>query len=534
MKTINKPLAIFAIVLLIVVIIPIAVAPEASTDFINGLLGGITGNFGWLFLLAGIGSFGFLMYCAFSKYGDIKFGGPDSKPDYSTFSWVSMLLCAGLGSSIMIWGGVEWMYYVSGPPFRVAPYTLEAYEWASAYGMYHWGFVAWAMFAIPTVPIAYSYWVKKNSSLKMSSACNAVIGDEKDSWTRRIIDAFIIFGILGSYATTIGLGTPIVSRILNHLFGIQDSFFLRVSILVVLCAVFTLSVYKGIESGIQVISRWNVKIALGLFAFIFIVGPKAFMLDTFVQAVGMNLSHVIDMSFYTDSIGKSGFPQGWTIFYWAWWIAMAPFMGLWVARISKGRTIRELVIAECFWGSMGCWLSFNTLGSFGMNLELEGTVKLSQVLAESGKGEAIITMLQNLPLSYIVIFVYGLLLFLNLVTSCDSTAYVLAQTASKNLKPGDDPNKYYRVFWAMSLVIIPIALMSLEYKIEGLDTMAPLQIASVVSCLPVLVVLGLMIASFIKWIKEDIANGTLPIDEKHRSRWPELEYNNKKSKSATS
>ncbi|SHJ85071.1 betaine/carnitine transporter, BCCT family [Dethiosulfatibacter aminovorans DSM 17477] len=533
MNTVNKPLAIFAMFILIIVIIPIAVAPEASTDFINSMLNGITGNFGWLFLLAGIGSFGFLMYFAFSKYGDIKFGGPDSEPEYSNFNWIAMLLCAGLGSSILIWGGVEWMYYVSGPPFDVVPGSVEAYEWGSAYGMYHWGYVAWAIYAIPTVPIAYSYWVRKNSSLKMSSACNGIIGDEKDSWTRRVIDAFIIFGILGSYATTIGLGTPVMTRVLNQLFGLEDTFMLRVSILALLCFFFTMSVYKGIEKGIQVISSWNIKIAIGLFAFIFLVGPKAFMLDTFVQAIGINLSHFIDMSFYTDSIGQSGFPQGWTIFYWAWWIAMAPFMGLWVARISKGRTIRQLVVAECFWGAMGCWISFNTLGSYGMHLELEGTVKLSQVLAESGKAEAILTMLQQLPMSYVVILIYGLLLFLNLITACDSTAYVLAQTASKNLKSGDDPNKYYRVFWAVCLVAIPVALMSLEYTIEGLNTMVPLQVASVVSCLPVLIVLGLMIASFVKWIKEDIANGTLPIGEKHLARWPELEINRKKSKSVS-
>ena len=259
------------------------------------------------------------------------------------------------------------------------------------YGLFHWGFTAWAVYCIPTLPLAYMLWNKKRAVLRLSAACAPVIGAKAAAgWQGTVIDVLFMFGLIGGIGTSMGLGTPMLSAGIAELFGVERSFTLDVIVVLVWGCIFGASVYSGLEKGIKVLSDVNLWLILIILGFTFLFGPTVFMLSTFTNSMGLLASNFVQMSFWTDPIAQGGFPQGWTIFYWAWWIAYAPFMGLFVARISYGRTIRQLIVAEVLGGSFGCWLFFGVLGNTGMYFDLNGIVPLSEILNNQDGAAAVV------------------------------------------------------------------------------------------------------------------------------------------------
>ncbi len=214
------------------------------------------------------------------------------------------------------------------------------------YGLFHWGPLAWALYCIPALPIAYAFHNRKIPFLRISQACRGVIGDRADGPLGKLIDVLFIFGLVGGTGTSLGLGTPILSESISTLFDIERTFALDAFVIVIWTAIFGTTVYLGMEKGIKRLADANVYLGFFLCAFVLIAGPTVFILDTFTNSLGLLVTNFVRMSLYTDPVGQSGFPQTWTVFYWAWWIAYAPFMGLFVARISRGRTIREVVVGE--------------------------------------------------------------------------------------------------------------------------------------------------------------------------------------------
>ncbi len=304
-----------------------------------------------------------LLWFAFGKYGSVRFGGQDAEPEFRTLSWIAMLFCAGIGTSLLYWATIEWVYYYQAPPFGIEAESAEAADWAAMYGLFHWGPMAWALYCIPALPIAYAFHNRKIPFLRISQACRGVIGDRADGPLGKLIDVLFIFGLVGGTGTSLGLGTPILSESISTLTGIERTFALDAFVIVIWTAIFGTTVYLGMEKGIKRLADANVYLGFFLLAFVLVFGPTVFILDTFTNSLGLLATNFLKMSFYTDPVGASGFPQTWTVFYWAWWIAYAPFMGLFVARISRGRTIRQVVAANLVWGSLGCWLFFATFGN---------------------------------------------------------------------------------------------------------------------------------------------------------------------------
>lgn len=473
--------------------------PEASSAVINTINSWSTSKLGWLYLLFAVGCLVFLLIVAFSgKWGNIKFGGEDAKPDFSTFSWVGMLITAGLGASIMYWGAIEWASYVNGPPFGVEPGSTEAYKWASTYGLFHWGPSAWAMYCIPTLPLAYVYWNRKRPILKLSSACEGVIGEKRsEGWLGKIIDIFFVIGIIGGCGTSIALGTPMISTGLNKLFGIPQNFTTQLMIIVVWVIVFGVACYSGVEKGIKKLSDINFNGAIIFLIVVFLVGPSSFILNNLTEGIGTMFQYYIQMSFTTDVISEGGFPQSWTIFYWAWWLVVAPTMGLWVARISKGRTVRQVVLAELGICSLGCWLIYGVLGNYGTYLDLKGILPISKIAMEESNYEAIAAMMLHLPFGKIFLFAFCLIMFMFLATTIDTIAMTLATATAKNLKVGQDPPRWYRIFWVAALVLLPLALM---FSGGAIDT---LKASSQLTSLPLMIIFVVMTISFIKMVQRD-------------------------------
>ncbi|MGF1910369.1 BCCT family transporter [Vibrio kasasachensis] len=499
---IDKPTFFGAIALLLSIVIPLILFPVEGAEWIAIAKTFMTDKLGFLYLALGISALFFMIYVIFSDMGQIKLGEADEKPEFSTMSWAAMLFCGGIGASILYWGCIEWAYYYQSPPFQLEPGSEEAVRWAATYGLFHWGPIAWSIYLIPALPIAYFFYVRKQPVLKVSSALMPVLGEERSKGTvGKIIDVLFIFGLLGGAATSLGLAAPLIGEGLHYLFGMPKNTMSQVLVLLVCTAIFAYSSYAGLEKGIKILSNINFWGAMGLLAFVLIAGPTIFMLETGLDSIGRMLSNFFVMATWAEPFGGYGsfenthFPQDWTIFYWAWWLVFAPSMGLFVARISRGRTIKQMVAGSIFFGSLGCFLFFMILGNYGLSLQLSGELDVVGILNSDGATKAIFSMLETLPMGTLVIAVFTILCIIFTATTFDSISYILASVVQNNVT--EEPMRWNRMFWAFTLSFLPTVLMFMG----GLST---LQTAAIVGGLPLLVIAVMLMISAVRATSLDL------------------------------
>ena len=491
-----------ALTLLLAVTIPLILFPVQGEIWVGLARSFLVENFGFLYLSLGVGAGVFVLYIAFSDIGRISLGHPDEKPEFTTASWAAMLFCAGIGASILYWGTIEWAYYYQAPPFQLEPESAEAARWAAAYGIFHWGPLAWSIYLIPALPIAYFYYVRDRNVLKVSEALLPVLGEgPAHGKTGKLIDVLFVFGMLGGGATSLGLAAPLINEGVHELFGAPRNITTQIIVLVVCTAVFGASAYAGLKKGIQKLSVINMWLALGLLAFALIVGPTVFMLNTGIDALGRVVSNLIHMATWIEPFGgfenfeDTQFPQDWTIFYWAWWLAFAPSVGLFIARISRGRTIREMIVGSIFFGTLGCFLFFMCLGNFGLYLQLSGELDVVHILNSETPTAAIFAILGQLPMRTAVLATYTVLAVIFTATTFDSISYILASVVQRRID--DEPMRWNRLFWAGALSFMPITLLLLG----GLET---LQTASIVGGAPLLIVALLLCMAMVKVARYDL------------------------------
>ncbi|TVU71857.1 MULTISPECIES: BCCT family transporter [Cobetia] len=499
---IDKPTFFGSIFLLLAVTVPLLIFPEQGALWVAAAKDFVTTKLGVLYLLLGVGAGGFMIYIIFSDIGQIKLGEPEEKPEFSIISWAAMLFCAGIGASILYWSMIEWVYYYQAPPFHIEGGTPEAAKWAAAYGIFHWGPLAWAIYLIPAVPIAYFYYVRHHSVLKISEALMPVLGEKlARGWLGKLVDVTFIFGMLGGGATTLGLAAPMINEGVHELFGVPKTLTTQIIVLLVCTSLFGYSAFVGLKKGIKLLSDINFWLAISLLLFIFIAGPTLFMANTGLDALGRVLSNIIHMATWLEPFAEfqgfedTHFPQNWTIFYWAWWLVFAPSVGLFIARISRGRTIRVMVAGSMFFGTLGCFLFFMVLGNYGLYLQLSGTLDVVSILNEQSPTAAIFAMLHTLPLDYLVIFAFTLLALIFTATTFDSISYILAAVVQKEVD--EEPMRWNRLFWAFALSFMPIVLMF----VGGLDT---LQTASIIGGVPLLLVAVLLCISIVRAAHYDL------------------------------
>lgn len=493
-KNIDKPTFIVTYVVLLAICIPLMINPIKGSAILNNANDFLTRNFGVFYLWVGLASVIFLAAIAFSSYGDIFLGDISEKPRFSNISWASMLFCAGIGASVMYWGSIEWAYYYQAPPFGIIPKSIKAAEWAATYGLFHWGITAWAIYIVPALPIAYLYYVRKKPILKISEACRPILGNKVDGFIGTAIDVLFMFGLLGGAGTTLGLGTPMIASGIEKITGITRSLTMDLIVLFVCTVVFAISAYSGLDKGIKWLSNVNLGLLTIMLLFVLVFGPTLFIFKTGTNSLGIVIENFFRMNTYTDPVGQSGFPEKWTIFYWAWWIVYAPFMGLFVAKISEGRTLKQMILGSVLYGTLGCALVFIILGNFAMYLEINNIVPLIDILNKHGAPAAIMAMLGSLPLPKFITTIFTLTAIIFLSTTFDSSSYSLAAVTQS--KVVNDPEKWNRLFWAFALAILPVALM----LIGGLKA---LQTASIIVALPIILVMIIMSISFVKMVKRD-------------------------------
>jgi glycine betaine transporter len=448
-------------------------------------------NFGWVFILSSFGFLAFSVYLAFSRYGKIRLGGDDEQPEFSTVSWVAMMFSAGMGIGLMFYGVAEPLSHMGAPPFGLAePNTKGAAQVAMEYSYFHWAFHPWAIYAIMGMALAY-FTFRKGMPNLVSTAFYPLLGDRVYGPIGKTIDILAVFATLFGSATSLGLGALQINQGLNAVFGIggREAVGLAIVVIAILTACFVFSAISGVHRGIQWLSNTNMVLAVFLLLFLFVVGPTVFILNTFTESLGGYLANIIPMSFRTASYGDSDFVSGWTIFYWAWWISWAPFVGVFIARISRGRTIREFVFGVVLAPSVVSFVWFSVLGGSAINLQLTGAANIAK-LAAANQPAALFSTLQQFPLFWLTALIAIILVALFFISGADAASVVMGMLSSK----GDlHPRAWNIIVWGV-FTGAAAAVCLLAGAIQGSVDAAllALQSVAIASAAPfVLILIGL-------------------------------------------
>ncbi len=495
-QKIDWPSFVASITIILIASITLILFPEDGARHLTNLYAFISGHFAFIYLLAGVATLSLLIWLAASKYGKIRLSAGDEQPEFGSLSWAAMLFCAGIGAGLMYWAPIEWAYYIDAPPYGAEAGSVAAAEWASSYGIFHWGPTAWAFYCLPTIAIAYPYYVKKLPHLRLSTSCHYFLKGKEDSTSARLIDWLFMIGLLGGAGTSLGFSTPMIAAAVSRITGLEASFSLEFGVVAVSVFLFGASVWMGLKKGIKRLSDINIWLAFVLLGYILIVGPTIFLLNTSINSVGLIAQNFIRMNTWTDVFSNSGFVKDWTIFYWAWWIAYGPFVGLFVTRISSGRTIRQVIFGMLAYGSLGGALFYMILGNFGLHLQTTETLAVSSILSNQGGPATIVAILDQLPFATLIIGVFALIALIFSATTYDSASYILASSATRELEAKEDPVRWHRLFWAVALAVLPLTLMF----IGGLKT---IQSATLIVSLPLIIVGVLMAVSLVRQLQTD-------------------------------
>lgn len=457
----------------------------------------ITTNAGWFFVLAVNIFFAFAIYFAFSKTGKIRLGGSSAEPDFSTFAWFSMLFSAGLGIGLLFYGVGEPMYHFTDPILTDGMSETEAAKTAMKYTFLHYGLHAWAVYAVLGLALAF-FTFNKKLPLTLRSVFYPLLGDRIYGPIGNIIDVVAVVATLFGLATTLGLGVQQVGAGLDYLFGIPNTTITHVVLIAIITGAATISVVLGLDKGVRVLSELNMRIAMVFLFAMLILGPTIFLLDAFVQNTGAYFQEMISLGSWTEVYNlKDGQPTNWqndwTIFYWAWWIAWSPFVAMFIARVSKGRTVREFFLGVILVPTLLTFLWMTVFGGSAMFLELQGSAQISSAVREN-ISTALFVMLDEYALSSIMSFIGIILITSFFITSSDSGSLVIDSiTAGGKL----DAPVGQRIFWAVTEGAVAATLL-----LGG--GLTALQTASVVSGLPFAAVLIVMCFSLLKGLTEEV------------------------------
>ena len=469
----------------------------------------ISGNFGWFLVLAVNFYLFFALYFAFSKYGTIRLGGRNAVPEFSRGSWFAMLFSAGMGIGILFWSVAEPLFHFSDPPLNNGE-TIQAAQEAMKTTFLHWGLHAWAIYTLVGLALAF-FSFNRNMPLAFRSIFYPMLGEKVYKWPGDVIDVLAVLATLFGLATSLGLGVKQVSAGLNHLFSSPDTLTTRVLLIVGITGAATISVVSGLNQGVKKLSEMNINLGAILLVFILILGPTVFILDSYAQNIGNYLSGFFDKSFWTESYRQTNWQNQWTIFYWSWWISWSPFVGMFIARISKGRTVQEYVLSVLIVPTLLTFLWITAFGGSAIFLELNGASDLISAVQDN-VATSIYHLFENFPLAEVTNFAAIVLVISFFVTSSDSGSLVVdAFTSGGKLKSPVTQ----RVFWAtMEGAVAAILLVG-----GGLKA---LQTAAITTGLPFAVILIIMAFSLRKGLQKEHEKEQLHEKTKERESYKEL------------
>lgn len=470
-----------------------ALRPTLFADIAGNIFNFTTRSFGWFYLLAVFFFVLFLVFLAFSKYGKIRLGTDSDRPQYPFFTWIGMLFSAGFGVGLVFWGVAEPMSHFITPPYAdTTGLTVEGARLAMAYSFFHWGVSQWSVFAIVGLIIAY-FQFRRNTDGRISTSLSPLIKERSYKQPlNQTIDIFAVIATVMGVATSLGLGVLQINGGLNSVFGLPNTALVQVLIIVVLTALFLMSTTTGLDRGIKWLSNINLGIALTLMVFVFFAGPTIFILETFTLGLGDYLQNFIRYSLRLQPYQQGTWVQEWTIFYWAWAIAWSPFVGAFVARVSRGRTIREFIVGVLIVPPFIALMWIAVFGGTALHLDLfEGTSIAEAV--DVDVTSALFVTFAELPFSFILSVLSILLILTFLITSADSATYIISSMTTNG---SINPPLSVRIVWGVLLGGIAAVLL-IASGLEGLQT------ASLISALPFTIILILMVYTLFSSLRKE-------------------------------
>mgnify|MGYP003632219661 CR=1 FL=1 len=455
--------------------------PQGVQELAQEVLDATAHNFGWLYLLATSGFVIFTLSLAFSRFGLIRLGPDDEPPEFSYSSWLAMIFSGGMGVGLVFWGVAEPMMHLSSPPLGIGtPGSVEAAQTGMRYAFFHWGFHQWANFTVVGLAIAYVRF-RHNSHGLISETFRPLLGERVDRGWGKAIDTLAVLSTIFGVATTLGLGALQINSGLSRLFEVSYGITPQLLIIIGLGSLFILSAMTPLNRGIRYLSNANMFLAAGLLLFVLILGPTAFIFSELTQTLGEYLGNIIQMSLVTAPYSSEHWVQEWTIFYWAWGLSWAPFVGSFIARISRGRTIRGFVLGVMIVPVFLSMLWFSTFGGSAIYFELfEHAGIAAAVVQEVPAG--LYVMLDQLPGGYYAAIAAVLLVSMFVVTSADSATFVLGMFTSKGVL---NPTRFVRILWGV-LQLLMAAVLLLSGGLLGLRTV------SIVTAFPFMLLMVLM------------------------------------------
>ena len=485
----NKKVFVSASAIIIALLLYTVALPEQAQSLFTLIQSSIVDNGSWFYVLTVAFIFFFVIFLGLSRYGDIRLGPDHATPDYSMLTWLSMLFAAGMGIGLMFFGVAEpLMHYLSPPTADKG--TVEAVQEAMKMTFFHWGLHAWAIYAIVALVLAY-FSYRHSLPLTLRSALYPLIGDRIYQWPGHLVDVFAVVSTVFGVATSLGLGASQVNSGFGYLFGIDVSVTNQIVIMTVIVGLAVVSVATGLDKGIKILSETNMVLAVILLLLIFVLGPTVFLLQAYLQNIGDYIADIVHNTFNLFAYKKTDWIGGWTIFYWGWWLAWAPFVGLFIARISRGRTIREFIIGVMLIPTVFTLFWMTIFGNSAIDLvHNQGVVELGEMVSKDSS-VALFVFLENFPLSTVLSFFSVLMIVIFFVTSCDSGAMVVDMLCSHG---SNNTPLWQRVYWAVGIGVVA-AILLLAGGLNALQTM------TIASALPFAIVLLLAIVGLIKALR---------------------------------
>lgn len=494
--TLNKPVFLFSSASIFLLLCFAAITPDVANRFFGHLQDIIVTNGSWFYVLTVAIILIFVVILGFSQYGDIRLGPDHAKPQFSLVTWLSMLFAAGMGIGLMFFGVAEPVMHYLAPP-TAEPGSIDAVREAMKTTFFHWGLHAWAIYAVVALVLGY-FAYRLHLPLTLRSALYPLIGDKIYGWPGHIVDIFAVTSTIFGVSTSLGFGASQVNAGLSYLFGIPNTTVTQMLLMAGVVGIAIISVTTGLDKGIRRLSETNMILAVALMVLVLALGPTVFLLQAYVQNTGAYLSDIVRNTFNLFTYEKTDWIGGWTIFYWGWWLAWAPFVGLFIARISYGRTLREFVLGVLLIPSAFTllWMTFfgNTAIDSIMN---HGNEMLSNMVQED-TSVALFVFLEQFPYANVLSFIAVLMVIVFFVTSCDSGAMVVDMLCSHGR---NDTPLWQRIYWAVAVGIVAAILL----YAGGLNALQTMTIAAALPFAIVLLVAmwGLVKALRVEKIKQE-------------------------------
>ena len=504
-RRIDPTTTIAPLIVLIALCAVFVINPEGSTNVLSAIRGFLGTQLGLYYLVVALGIFLVSLYISFSDLGKVRLGGKDEKPKYGFFSWGAMVFCCGLAADILFYSFCEWIYYAEEP--RVAEMgRIE--DWANAVPLYHWGPIVWSFYAVLAACFGFMIHVRGSKKQKYSEACRPILGKHTDGIPGKIIDILAIIALIAGTATTFSVATPLLGSALTTLFGIPYTKWVTIAILLVTCATYTTSVMIGMK-GVNNLSKICMILFGTLLIFVLVFSGKAvYILENGFSSLGLVVQNFPVLSTYTDALRENGFAQNWTMYYWAYWLVWCVAAPFFMGNISRGRTVKQVILGTYVFGLFSTLISFIILGNYGLGLQVNGEFDAIGMYEANGYDlyAVIIEIIKTLPCYQFVLVILIVSMIAFYATSFDSITLVASSYSYKNMRGDEMASKKMKLFWAMLLILLPIALIFSE------SSMNNIQSVSIIAAFPVGMVIILIIASFIKDARKYIDNNESPAD----------------------